>query len=109
MNNYLVVKALQNLKRQGSLPSRVTLLIDRAFDPGEQPKTPYRYESLQFHISGEAAALGQEAGWFYQSQTGNRAEGNIRTFNELSREESFRQILDWSEHEGWNEKRPETQ
>jgi LmbE family N-acetylglucosaminyl deacetylase len=109
VNNYVVVKALQNLKRQGSLSSRVMLLIDRAFDPGEQPKTPYHYESRHFYISGEAAALAQEAGWFYQSQTGNRAEGNIRAFNQLPREESFRQILDWSEHEGWNEKRPETQ
>jgi LmbE family N-acetylglucosaminyl deacetylase len=109
VNGYLVVKALQDLKRQGSLPSGLTLLVNPAQGLGQQPKTPYHYKPLHFYTSGEVAALAQEAAWFYQSQTGNRAKGNIRTFDQLSREESFRQVLDWSEHEGWNEKRPEAQ
>jgi hypothetical protein len=49
-------------------------------------------------------ALAQEAGWYYQSQGGNRAEGNLRTWNQLPRAEGYRKVLDWKEHEGWNEK-----
>jgi LmbE family N-acetylglucosaminyl deacetylase len=108
VNGYFVIKALQELKRQGALSSALRVLVDPAQRAG-QPKTPYRYRPVQFYVSGGAAALAQEAAWFYQSQTGNRAEGNMRTFDQLPHEESFREVLDWSEYEGWNEKRPESQ
>ena len=49
--------------------------------------------------------LAQEAGWFYQSQSGNRALGHLRNFDQLPRTEVHWQILDWKDHEGWNEKR----
>jgi len=49
-------------------------------------------------------ALAQEAAWFYQSQSGNRAEANLRTWNQLQRSEGYRKVLDWKDHEGWNEK-----
>jgi hypothetical protein len=55
-------------------------------------------------VSGEAMALAQEAQWFYQSQDGNRAEGKLRTFDQLRREEVHWQVLDWKDHAGWNEK-----
>lgn len=55
--------------------------------------------------SGEAAARGQEATWYYQSQDGNHFQGALQTFDQLPREEVHWQILDWPEHEGWNENR----
>jgi hypothetical protein len=55
------------------------------------------------YLSGEAAALKQEMGWIYQSQDGNLEEGMKKTSSELSRQEEHVRILDWQEHEGWNE------
>jgi hypothetical protein len=78
--------------------------VDRIFDPKDHPATPYQYENHEFYVSGEAVALAQEAGWFYQSQGGNRAEGNLRTWDQLRRSEGYRKVLDWKDHEGWNEK-----
>ena len=77
--------------------------MDHAYK--DQPPTPYHYQPLTFFISGEAAALAQEAWWFYQSQGGNVAEGHLRSFSQLSRTEELRQVLDWNEHQGWNERR----
>jgi LmbE family N-acetylglucosaminyl deacetylase len=105
VNNYFVVKALQELLHQGYLSPDLTLLVDRVYDPKAQPKTPYHYRDRDFYVSGEVAGLAQEAWWFYQSQGGNRAQGKIVPLSKLPRKESLRQILDWSEHEGWNDKR----
>ena len=104
VNNYFVVKALQELLRAGAISPDLEVRVDRIFDPKEHPATPYQYEDHEFYVSGEAMALAQEAGWFYQSQGGNRGEGNLRTWNQLRRSEGYRKVLDWKEHEGWNEK-----
>jgi LmbE family N-acetylglucosaminyl deacetylase len=104
VNNYFVVKALQEMLRAGAVSPDMEVRVDRIFDPKGHPATPYRYEDHDFYVSGEALALAQEAGWFYQSQGGNRAEGNLRTWNQLRRSEGYRKVLDWKEHEGWNEK-----
>jgi LmbE family N-acetylglucosaminyl deacetylase len=104
VNNYFVVKALQQLLRAGAISSDLELRVDRIFNPKEHPATPYQYEDHEFYVSGEAMALAQEAGWFYQSQGGNRGEGNLRTWDQLRRSEGYRKVLDWKEHEGWNEK-----
>ena len=104
VNNFFVVKALQELLRAGAISSNVEVRVDRIFDPKAHPATPYQYEAHEFYVSGNAMALAQEAGWFYQSQGGNRAEGNLRTWNQLSHTEGYRKVLDWKEHEGWNEK-----
>jgi LmbE family N-acetylglucosaminyl deacetylase len=104
VNNYFVVKALQQLLRQGTIPPNLEVRVDRIFDPKSHPSTPYHYEDHRFYASGEAMALAQEAGWYYQSQGGNRAEGNLRTWDQLPRSEGYRKMLDWKEHEGWNEK-----
>lgn len=104
VNNYFVVKALQQLLREGAIPPDLEVRVDRIFDPKSHPATPYHYEDHIFHVSGEAMALAQEAGWYYQSQGGNRAEGNLRTWDQLPRSEGYRKMLDWKEHEGWNEK-----
>jgi LmbE family N-acetylglucosaminyl deacetylase len=104
INNYFVVKALQELLRAGAIPPELELRVDRIFDPKGHPATPYQYEAHEFYVSGEAAALGQEAGWFYQSQGGNEEQGNLRTWNQLWHTEGYRKVLDWKEHEGWNEK-----
>jgi LmbE family N-acetylglucosaminyl deacetylase len=104
VNNYFVVKALQELLRAGAISPDLEVRVDRIFDPKEHPATPYRYEDHEFYVSGEAMALAQEAGWFYQSQGGNHGEGNLRTWNQLRRSEGYRKVLDWKEHEGWNEK-----
>ena len=104
VNNYFAVKALQELLRAGAISPDMEVRVDRIFDPKGHPATPYRYEDHDFYVSGEAMALAQEAGWFYQSQGGNRGEGNLRTWNQLRRSEGYRKVLDWKEHEGWNEK-----
>jgi LmbE family N-acetylglucosaminyl deacetylase len=104
INNFFVVKALQELLRAGAISPEVELRVDRVFDPKGHPATPYQYEAHEFYVSSEAAALGQEAGWFYQSQGGNEELGNIRTWNQLWHTEGYRKVLDWKEHEGWNEK-----
>lgn len=104
VNNYFVVKALQGLLAEGAVPPDLKLLVDRVYDPKAQPPTPYHYKDLVFHVSGEVAARAQESWWYYQSQGGNRAQGRIRSFDKLPRTDELRQILDWQEHAGWNEK-----
>lgn len=99
-----MVKALQELLRAGTISPNVEVRVDRIFDPKAHPASPYQYEAHDFYVSGNAMALAQEAGWFYQSQGGNRAEGNLRTWTQLSHTEGYRKVLDWKEHEGWNEK-----
>jgi len=101
--NWFVVKALQELRREGAVSPTLTVLVDQVYGPGPQRRAPYRYRKHVLHISGDAAALAQEAQWFYQSQSGNRALGRMRPFIELPRAEVHSQIADWSEHEGWNE------
>ncbi len=103
VNNYFVVKALQEMLAEGAVSPDLTLLVDRAYDPKQQPKTPYQYRDVFLHVSGEVAALAQEAGWFHQSQGGTRGQGNVQPFAQLPRTETFRQVLDWKDHAGWNE------
>ncbi len=104
VNGYFVIKALQDLEGEGVLTPRPEVRVDRIYNPREHPPTPYHYAERKFFVSGDVQALAQEAGWFYQSQGGNRAEGHLRTFNQLPREQIYRVILDWQEHQGWNEK-----
>jgi LmbE family N-acetylglucosaminyl deacetylase len=104
MTGYLVVQALHELRREGVISAGLELRVDRVYDPQAQPPTPYHYAQKVLHVSGEVMARAQEAGWFYQSQGGNRALGRLRTFDQLPRTQAYRQILDWKEHEGWNEK-----
>jgi LmbE family N-acetylglucosaminyl deacetylase len=103
-NNWFVVKALQELLREGAVRPDLTLLTDQVYGPGPQAHAPYHYQKHVLSVSGDARALGQEAQWFYQSQSGNRALGHLRSFEKLAREEVHWQILDWKDHEGWNEK-----
>ncbi len=102
-NNWFVVKALQELRREGSLWPELKLLVDQVYGARGENPAPYKYERELLYVSGEAAARGQEAFWHYQSQGGNRAEGRRRTFTELRRREVHRRVLDWQDHEGWNE------
>jgi LmbE family N-acetylglucosaminyl deacetylase len=105
VNNYFVVQALQELVKERALqPANLQLDVDRVYNPKTLPPTPYRYAKRVLYVSGEVMALGQEAGWFYQSQGGNRMEGNIRDLDQLPRALVYRQVLDWKEHQGWNEK-----
>lgn len=103
VNNYFVVKALQEMVASNELSSQsIKLYVDRVYNPKEIPSTPYHYSEHVFFVSGEVMALHQEAGWYYQSQGGNHAVGNLRDFNRLSRRIVYRQVLDWEEHQGWN-------
>lgn len=103
VNNYLVVKALQEMVSEKKLtPGSIKLYVDRVYNPKTLPPTPYHYAKHVLYVSGEVMALGQEAGWYYQSQGGNRAEGHIRDYNQLSHQLVYRQVLDWNEHQGWN-------
>jgi LmbE family N-acetylglucosaminyl deacetylase len=104
VNNYFVVQALHELLRAGAISPSMEVRVDRIFDPKGHPATPYHYEDHEFYLSGEAMALSQEAGWFYQSQGGNKGEGSLRTWNQLRRSEGYRKVLNWKDHEGWNEK-----
>jgi len=104
-NNWFVVKAMQELLREGEISPDTILLTDQSYGPGPQKHAPYHYAKNVFYVSGEAMALQQEAGWFYQSQGGNTSEGHLRTFDKLRREQVHWQILDWKDHEGWNESR----
>lgn len=104
VNNFFVVKALQTLLRAGFISPDTEVRVDQIFDPKSHPATPYQYEDHEFYVSGEAMALAQEAGWFYQSQGGNREQGNLRTWTQLQRSERYRKVLDWKDHQGWNEK-----
>jgi LmbE family N-acetylglucosaminyl deacetylase len=103
-NNWFVVKALQELLREGAVRPDLTLLTDQVYGPGPQAHAPYKYQKNLLSVSPDAMALAQEAQWFYQSQGGDRALGQLRTFDKLRREEVHWQILDWKDHEGWNEK-----
>ena len=102
-NNWFVVKALQELYRQGSLWPELELLVDQVYGSRNKNRAPYKYKEQVLYVSGEAAAWGQEAFWHYQSQGGNRAEGRRKTFSVLRRREVHQQVLDWQDHEGWNE------
>ena len=83
--------------------TNTVVLADVAYGAGGFKPAPYRYEKATVYLSGEAAALKQEMNWLYQSQDGNLYEGVRHTFSELPREENHLRILDWQEHEGWNE------
>ena len=105
VNNYFVVKGMQEMVGAKELdPKDIKLYVDRVYNPKEIPSTPYHYSKHVLYVSGEVMALHQEAGWYYQSQGGNRAEGHIRDFNRLPRKIVYRQVLDWEEHQGWNSK-----
>ena len=114
-NNWIVVKAMQELLQKRQLSAEMQLVVDQVYGPGPQKHAPYRYEKLQFYVSGEAAKLGQEASWYYQSQDGNHQQAEIVPYGKLPRVEPpnhwgnyfppypHYRILDWRDHEGWNE------
>jgi LmbE family N-acetylglucosaminyl deacetylase len=105
VNNYFVVKALQELLKQKAVSPDIKVLVDRIYDPKDVPTTPYLYEDHTWYTSGDVATLAQESWWYYQSQGGNRAQGRIKDFDELPRSTSYRVVLDWKDHQGWNEHR----
>jgi len=101
--NWFVIKACQELLKQKLIDPGTVVLGDQVYGSGGFKPAPYKYEPVTIHLSGEAAALKQEMTWIYQSQDGNLAEGAKQTFAELPREEKHVRIVDWQEHEGWNE------
>jgi LmbE family N-acetylglucosaminyl deacetylase len=103
VTNWLVIKACQELLKQKLLDPQTIVLADPAYGAGGSKPAPYKYLDAVIHLSGEAAALKQEMSWIYQSQDGNLAEGAKKTLAELPREEKHLRIVDWQEHEGWNE------
>ena len=101
--NWFAIKACQELLKAKGLDPQTVVLADQVYGAGGFKPAPYKYENFVVHLSGEAAALKQEASWIYQSQDGNLAEGERKTLAELPREEKHLRIMDWQEHEGWNE------
>ena len=101
--NWFAIKACQELLREQKIDPQTIVWGDRAYGAGGFKPAPYKYETAVVYLSGEVAALKQEMGWIYQSQDGNLAEGMKKTFSELPRQEEHVRILDWQEHEGWNE------
>jgi LmbE family N-acetylglucosaminyl deacetylase len=101
--NWLAIKACQELLRQQGIDPQTVVWGDRAYGAGGFKPAPYQYEKSVVYLSGEAAALKQQMSWIYQSQDGNLDEGMKKTFSELPRQEEHVRILDWQEHEGWNE------
>ncbi len=104
--NWIVVKAMQELLRQGLLSRNTELLVDQVYGPQPGKHAPFHYEKQTLFVSGEAAKLGQEASWYYQSQDGNHLQAKIVDFAKLPRTEAYPhfRILDWQDHEGWNER-----
>ncbi len=104
-NNWIVVKAMQELLSQGLLSRDTRLLVDQVYGAQPGKHAPYHYKKQSFFISGEVAKLGQEATWYYESQDGNHEQANIADFTKLAREEPYPhfEILDWPDHAGWNE------
>lgn len=110
-NNWIVVKAMQEMLREGTISRDTKLLVDVVYGALPGRHAPYHYEKNTFYVSGEAAKLGQEATWYYQSQEGNHQQANIVDFGKLPRHEFYPHywILDWPDHERWNEQRPANQ
>lgn len=108
-NNWIVVKAMQELLHQGAISPDTKLIVDVSYGAMPQARAPYRFEKQTFHVSGEAARIGQEATWYYESQDGNHQQAEIIPFEKLPRTEPnpHYRILDWQQHEGWNE--PDTE
>jgi LmbE family N-acetylglucosaminyl deacetylase len=104
--NWFAIKACQALLKQKAMDPQTIVLADQAYGAGGFKAAPYQYEPYVVHLSGEAAALKQEGTWIYQSQDGNLAEGDKKTWTELPRQEKHLRIMDWQEHEGWNEQAP---
>ncbi len=105
VNNWLVVNAMQDMLRQGSLSRDTELIVDQVYGQRPGKHAPYRFEKDTFFVSGEVAKLGQEATWYYQSQDGNHQQARISDFAKLPRKEPYPhfKILDWQDHPGWNE------
>jgi len=101
--NWFAIKACQQLLRERRIDPQTIIWGDRAYGAGGFKPAPYKYEKAVVHLSGEVGALKQEMSWLYQSQDGNLDEGMKKTFSELPRQEEHVRILDWQEHEGWNE------
>lgn len=104
-NNWIVVKAMQELLRDGKLSRNTQLIVDVAYGSVRAAHAPYKYEKYTLYVSGEAARLGEEALWYYQSQDGNHQQADLIDYDKLPREEPYPhfRILDWQDHEGWNE------
>jgi LmbE family N-acetylglucosaminyl deacetylase len=105
-NNWLAVKAMQDLLHEGRLSRDTELLVDVSYGAKAGRHAPYRFEKDVFYASGEAAKLGQEALWYYESQEGNHQQAEIKDFKDLPRTEAYPhvRVLDWWEHARWNEK-----
>ena len=101
--NWFAIKACQELLREQRIDPQTIIWGDRAYGAGGFKPAPYKYQKAVVYLSGEVAALKQEMSWLYQSQDGNLEEGMKKTFSELPRQEEHVRILDWQEHEGWNE------
>ena len=101
--NWFVVKACRELLSKKELSPDTVILAAEAYGAGGSKPAPYQYEKAPVYLSGEAAALKQEMSWIYQSQDGNLDEGAKKIWKELPREEMHYRIVDWQEHEGWNE------
>src|SRR5207248_8231542 len=67
-NNWIVVKAMQELLREGKLSRDTQLIVDVAYGAMREKRAPYRYEKHTLYVSGEVARMSQEALWYYQSQ-----------------------------------------
>jgi LmbE family N-acetylglucosaminyl deacetylase len=101
--NWFAMKACHELLREEEIDPSMVVLADQAYGAGGFKPAPYQYEPYTVFLSGEVAALKQEVTWIYQSQDGNLAEGRRKPLRELPREEPHLRIVDWQEHEGWNE------
>ena len=101
--NWFVIKACQELLREQRMDGKVQILANVSYGAGGYNPAPYHYEPVAVYLSGEAAAMKQEMDWYYQSQHGNQAEGERKSYVELPRVEEHLRILNWQKASGWNE------
>ena len=105
-NNWLVVKAMQELLREGGINPGTRFLVDKSYGETSWIHSPYRYQNFDLFVPGEVARRGQEALWFYQTQDGNHQQGDLVTSDKLKRNEAdpHQWLLYWKDHAGWNER-----
>lgn len=105
-NNWLVIKAMQELLQEGGIAPTTRVLVDQSYGQTSWIRSPYKFDKYVFEVPGEVARRGQEALWFYQSQDGNHQQGDLVTYDKLPRGEAYPHLwlLDWKDHSGWNER-----
>jgi len=92
----LTIDALHRLLAAGRLSSVPTIRADQFYGARNGAPAPFSYRGHEFFSSGEAMARVQEAYWYYQTQGGNHARGNVLSYADLPRIEYHQELVNWA-------------